>query len=115
MVNLRAETSISSVCDKGFLTFIDMFDHLNIGKNSEQQCDTIVWVLLCRYCSRICVMYMGSMRVGWWGGAYRSLSSQSEAFRIVRGNSPVSRGQLCLRSYRVCINLAPPSSLFLYN
>ena len=31
MVKLRAETSISSVCDKVFLTFIDMFDHLNIG------------------------------------------------------------------------------------
>ena len=46
MVRLRAETSISSVCDKVFLTFIDMFDHLNIGKNSEQQCATIVWVLL---------------------------------------------------------------------
>ena len=43
----------------------------------------------------------------WWGGASRYLSRQSEAFRIVRGNSPGSGGQLCLRSHRVCINLAP--------
>ena len=93
---------------KVFLTFIDMFDHLNIGKNSEQQCATIVWVLLCRYCSRLCVMYMGSLRVGWWG-ASRSLIGQSEAFRIVKDNNPVSGGQLCFRSHRVCINVAPPT------
>ena len=56
-------------------------------------------------------MYMESLRVGWWwgGGAYRSLIGQSEAFRIVKGNNPVSGGQLCLRSHRVCINLAPPT------
>ena len=36
-------------------------------------------------------------------------SSQSEGFRIARGNSPLSGGQLCLRSHRVCINLAPPT------
>ena len=34
------------VCDKVFLTFIDMFDHLNIGKNSEQQCATIVCLIM---------------------------------------------------------------------
>ena len=38
-----------------------------------------------------------------------SLSIQSETFRIARGNSPVSGGQLCLRIHRVCINLAPPT------
>ena len=90
-----------------------MLDHLNIGKNSEQQCATIVWVLF-RYCIRLCVMYMGLLRVGVvGGGASRSLIGQSEAFRIVKGNNPVSGGQLCLRSHRVCINLAP--YLFLYN
>ena len=38
-----------------------------------------------------------------------SLIGQSETFRIVNGNDPVSGGQLCLRSHRVCINLAPPT------
>ena len=41
-----------------------MFDHLNIGKNSEQQCTTIVCVWFCMYCSRLCVMCMGVIEGG---------------------------------------------------
>ena len=61
------EVACCDIDQQGFLTFIDMFDHLNIGKNSEQQCATIVWVLLCRYCSRLCVMYMGVIEGGGGG------------------------------------------------
>ena len=46
------------------LDIFDMFDHLNIGKNSEQQCATIVCVWFCMYCSRLCVMYMGVIEGG---------------------------------------------------